>query len=342
MNLSRYINLWVICIVVLFIPQTSCTKRLANVFPLGKTYYNETRLYNDLKDIANNKSNYAGLHIIGTTAHDDKPIYALQIQTDLDRIPVLVIGQHHGDEVMGVEIAMGLAKQLTNPVDSIAVEQLLSKYSFWIIPTLNPEAYAIVTSGKNEWKRKNNTDTNRNKKLDILTDGVDLNRNYPTFWSLDQNLPESNFFYKGASPASEQEIQAILQLTETHKFKYAFCYHSSISGALNEKIFLPWQDKRDKSSKQDFIEMRKLALFYASHTPKDYVEGNYTVHPGNTSKLGNSRNHLYYTYGTFAYDIEVCGKSKSGIGIVHPIPAVKDSIVKKNVQAIIKTLQIGT
>ncbi len=331
-------SFWIAAIILICVPQLSCTKRLSNVYPLGKSYYNEARLWADMKQLAQSNPDSVALLTLGVTSKDNKPIYALQIQTDLERTPVLIVGQHHGDEVVGVEIAMELAKQLINGKNDADIRQLLSKYAFWIVPTLNPEAYAIVTSGKHEWKRKNNTDTNNNKKLDILTDGVDLNRNYPTFWKLDKPLPESNFFYKGASAASENETKAILELASMHQFKYAFFYHSSVSGSFNEKIFLPWQDKTKKAIQVDFTAMRNLAAVYASSIPKDYIPGNYSVHPGNTSKIGNSRNHFYYTYGTYAYDIEVCGKNKSGIGIVHPVPETKNMIARKNVQALISTL----
>jgi len=335
-------TLWIVSIIMLCFPQLSCTKRLANIYPLDKTYYNESSLQHEMQQLAKTNAGFVELQTIGYTAKEQKPLYALQIQTDLDRTPVLIVGQHHGDEVMGVEIAMALAKHLVNSKTDAKVRQLLETYSFWIIPTLNPEAYAIVASGKHEWKRKNNTDTNHNGKLDIKTDGVDLNRNYPTFWTLDTPQPGSSFFYKGTAPASENEILAITELADTHRFKYAFFYHSSVSGTLNEKIFLPWQDKKDKTIRADFVTMRELAEVYAAAVPKDYAPGNYIVHPGNTSKIGNSRNHFYYEYGTFAYDIEVCGANKSGIGIVHPTSETREKLVKKNVQAIINSLIFAT
>ena len=131
--MSHSAYLWIVCFILLCVPQLSCSKRLKNVFPLGKTYYNETTIYKDLKQIEQNKPDIAALHVIGTTLKESKPIYALQIQTDMNRIPVLIVGQHHGDEVVGVEIAMALAKQLVNYADSTQEKQLLDIYSFWII-----------------------------------------------------------------------------------------------------------------------------------------------------------------------------------------------------------------
>lgn len=333
-TLSRF---FLIIFVLLVTPRLASAKRIANIFPLPQSYSNEASIQKDLQQLSKENPETVKLHIIGKTAQENRTIYALQIQTDISRIPVLIVGQHHGDEVIGVEIAMLLAKQLCYS-QAPEINQLLDKYSFWIIPTLNPEGYNIVTSGKHEWKRKNNTDTNKNGKLDVKTDGVDLNRNYPTFWNLDKPLPESHLYYKGKAPASEKEVKAIIELASIHRFKYAFFYHSSVSGNLSEKIFLPWQNKRNKAISKDFKSMRELTEFYAANVPKDYKTGTYSVHAGNTSRLGNARNHFYYEYGTFAFDIEVCGKSIFGVGIVHPDAATKDKIVRKNMQAIIKTL----
>jgi hypothetical protein len=206
------------------------------------------------------------------------------------------------------------------------------------VPTLNPEAFTIVSSGRKEWKRKNNTDTNHNGRFNIRTDGVDLNRNYPIFWYDDRPQSVNSFYYKGTAPASENEIKAIIELASAQKFKLAFFYHSSVSGNLNEMIYLPWQDKKDESIRSDFRDMREIARTYASAVPRDYASGTYLVHIDNTSKLGNARNFFYYKYGTYAYDIEVCGKNNFGVGVVHPSAQMKYNIVQKNVQALLKTL----
>jgi len=325
---------------MLSLTQMSCARKIANVYPLDKSYYNDAKLKADLKELSRINPESFKLHTIGTTIAGENPIYALQIQTDIDRTPVLIIGQHHGDEVMGLEIAMAFAKYLSENPGDAKVRDLLDAYAFWIIPTLNPDGWKIVTSGKYEWKRKNNTDTNNNRKLDIKTDGVDLNRNYPTFWSLDKSLPEMSPFYKGIAPASEAETRAVMEIAELVSFKYVFSYHTSASGTYSEKIYLPWQDMKDKKTKDDFTAMRDIAKTYASAVPKDYAPGTYAVHPGNTSRIGNARNYFYYEWGTYSYDIEVCGANKLGVGTVHPAGTKRHEIVQKNLQALVRTLLI--
>ncbi|MFO7659711.1 MAG: M14 family metallopeptidase [Candidatus Cloacimonadaceae bacterium] len=313
--------------------------KIANVYPLPKSYYNEAKLNSQLKAWAKDNPHLVRLHTIGYSEADKKPIQALQIQSDLDREPVLLVGQVHGDEVLGVEFVMAFVRQLLTQPQDEKVRTVLSKYSLWIVPTLNPDAYHVVTSGKYKWKRKNNNDTNLNGKLNVKTDGVDLNRNFPTFWHLDNGQPQKGAYYKGIAPASESETKALLELAELIRFKYAFFYHSSVTGTYSEKIFIPWQDLRNQDIADDFVKMRELIETYAAMVPKDYLPGHYEVHPNNTSRVGNARNHFFYEWGTYAYDIETGGVTAKGKSIVHPPAAQRDKIVRKNLAALFHILQ---
>lgn len=338
MKSKDYVIIIILVLVWNLLPLNALPKRNANVYPLPKTYYTPKKLEAALSKWSQNYPQLVKLHSLGKSSAEKRPIYALQIQDGIDRIPVLIVGQHHGDEIMGVEVVMSFANKLINGRNNANVEQLLEHYSFWIVPTLNPDGWNTVTSGKYQWKRKNNKDTNKNNKFNPKTDGVDLNRNYPMFWEFDPIKPESNPNYKGTAPKSEAEIRAIIRLAELINFRYAFFYHSSITGALSERIFLPWEDTKNKSTKEDFVTMRKIAEIYAGVVQKDYQEGHYIVHTGATSKLGNSRNFFYYKHNTYAMDIEICGNNWQGIGIVHPNTEMKNKITNKNVQALQYTL----
>jgi hypothetical protein len=327
-----------IMVVMLTLAQVSCARKIANVYPLDRSYYRMERLIADMNAFQDSSGGYAKLQSIGDSNTGRNAIYALQIQTGVERIPVLIIGQHHGEEVLGVEIALDFARTLALEKDNPNVQSLLDKYAFWIVPTLNPDAWDIVTSGTFQWKRKNNADTDKDGRLVLNKDGVDLNRNYPIFWDEDLKSMPASPYYKGSAPASENEVKAIIELASKVDFRYAFFYHSSISGALAEQIYLPWQDKKDKSNLDDFKNMHKLAKMYAAKVHRDYVRGTYKVYSGVTSRVGNARNYFYHEAGVYAMDIEVGGNSKLGVGVIHPRADVRESIVRKNVQALISTL----
>jgi hypothetical protein len=338
MNDCRIFRRGMLLMIMLSLAGIAPALRITNVYPLDESYYRKDRLVADLTDLAENNSSFVKLHVIGTTKAGNNPLYALQFQTGTERLPVLIIGQHHGEEVLGLEIAMAFAKQLVSDVGTPEISELLNKYSFWIIPTLNPDAWEIVSAGIYQCKRKNSSDNSKNNRLNYATDGVDLNRNYPQFWAFETNYPENSPYYKGPFPASEIEIKAIIDLASRVDFRFVFSYHSSMTGTLAEKIYLPRQNKKDKTQLQDFREMQRLAHNYASSVPRDYDHGTYGVYKGITSRVGNARNYFYYVKHAYAFDIEVGGVNDLGMGIIQPREDMLETIVRKNIQALITTL----
>lgn len=111
--------------------------------------------------------------------------------------PLLFVGGVHGDEPEGVELATQLLLWL----------QKNNKDSFhpWIlIPCLNIDGYKL------------------NQRVNSR--GVDLNRNFPSpDWSPQTKAPR---YYPGDKPASEPEVQALVQLIEKYKPKVITHFHS--------------------------------------------------------------------------------------------------------------------
>ncbi|MEO8088232.1 MAG: M14 family zinc carboxypeptidase, partial [Bacteroidota bacterium] len=68
--------------------------------------------------------------------------------------------------------------------------------------------------------------------------GVDLNRNYDYNWGFDDtgSSPLSvDDTYRGASPASEPEVQAMVNFTNAHQFRLALNYHT-----YGNHMVVPW------------------------------------------------------------------------------------------------------
>lgn len=310
----------------------SCARNSANFYPLDSAY---TR-FDDLEQVLG-KSLLAGpdlteLRIIGFSGTEQLPIHALRIGRKDAPLKVLVIGQHHGDEVLGIEVALGIAAQLRDPKNK-QFPEILKQFQIWIIPTLNPEGWQAVSNGSYQWKRKNNRDTNGNGKLDLREDGVDLNRNYPVFWETDQLTAVSNPYYKGVSAGSEAEIKTIMEFAKAQRFELALFYHSSASGAFSEKLYLPWYDKKDKQMSARYEKVDELARFYASHVKKDYSKGHYEVQSGISSQMGNARNYFFHVLSTPAFLIEIGGINQSGISVIHPEAEMMRQIRDRQVSA---------
>jgi len=314
-----------------YLSLASCASAKGNMYPLASKYLRQDNLLAELSRIANLNPALAQLRIIGFSGNEKLPIYALEIGSKKASRNLLIIGQHHGDEVLGVNISATFAEELVQEYAiSEEYKQLLNTYRFWIIPSLNPEGFRLVSSGQFQFKRKNNSDTDGNKRLDLRTDGVDLNRNYPVFWDLDTDINVSSPFYKGREPVSENEIKAITALAQEKNFELAIFIHSSASGTFNEKIYLP---ARGNDSPL-YTQTKELAQTFASSLKKDYLKGTYTVHEGYVSEVGNARNFFYHRMGAMAFLVEIGGVNKNGKSIIHPDNKMLDKIVKKHVRSL--------
>ena len=321
-----------------------------NQYPLDTDYHNWQTLGDTLLHYHQVDRLISELEIVGYSNNNNLPIYALHVHRSNqvknkkkklwehhlseDVKKVLIIGQHHGEEPIGVEIAMAIIKELTTQEDA---EDLIRNYYFVIIPTINPEAFKIVNSGEYPLKRKNNRDTNNNGEFDLNTDGVDLNKNYPSNWEIAElNHPESPY-YKGPYPASEPEIQAVIKLAERFSFDYAFMYHSSANGNYPEIVFFPYNWGSEKS--KDWDEMKQIADQLTSNLPCFYTDRKYQVNTGETSKYGYARDFLYRNYNTFAFTIEVAPVTPTGLSHFLPKNSDLSIIVDNNKSALIKLLR---
>lgn len=272
--------------------------------------------------------------IIGFSGTENLPIYAIEIGKGERNI--LIIGQHHGEEVLGVALSIYFAKTLSYNYDKDKrIKEILNEYKLWIVPSINPEGWRIVSEGLLNSKRKNNRDTDKNGRLDLRTDGVDLNRNYPVFWDKDSDVNPLSAYYKGSEPASEAEVRTIIQFSRQKDFEYALFYHSSALGLLNERIFLPAVDKPDDK----YMNLQRLAELYAKKTPRDYAGGHYSLHMGPSSRVGNARNFFYHSLGVPAMLIEVGGINKAGISVIPPPARMLQKIQKRHLEALLCLLE---
>lgn len=312
----------------------ACAYKGVNTFPLDPAYPAFDTFLDDLNDISRINPGLVKHRIIGFTDTEELPLYAIELGKGPRNI--LIIGQHHGDEVLGVAVSLYQARSLAQDYGrSERVTRLLDEFTLWILPTINPEGWRLVSRGITKVKRKNNSDTDGNGRFDLRTDGVDLNRNYPIFWDRDGESRPISSYYKGPAPASESEVKSIMALGRRQDFELALFYHSSVSGALNETIFLPAVDEPTER----FLALQELAGLYAASVPRDYQKGTYILHTGNTSKVGNARNFFYHSLGVPAMLIEVGGVNKEGQSIIHPSQHMLKRIQKRHLEALFRTLE---
>ena len=114
-----------------------------------------------------------------------------------DQSPLLFVGGVHGDEPEGVRLAEDFLNWLDQNSD-------LHDHPWILIPCLNPDGHQI------------NQRTNAN--------GVDLNRNFPSKdWVRSE---KKDRYYSGPNPASEIEVQNLVQLIERVNPEAIIHFHS--------------------------------------------------------------------------------------------------------------------
>lgn len=321
-----------------------------NKYPLDTAYHSWTNLSDSLLHYHQADRLISDIEIIGKSSVENLPIYAIHIHKSekiknkklkiwehllaKDVKTVLIIGQHHGEEPIGVEISMAIIKELTQNKD---LQDLISSYYFVIIPTVNPEAFRIVNNGIYPLKRKNNRDTDQNGEFDVKTDGVDLNKNYPSNWEISALDEPHSPYYKGEKPASETEVQSIITLADRFSFDYAFLYHSSANGTYPEMVFFPYNWGSEKS--KDWDKMHNIAKMLVSELPCFYKDDIYHINLGETSKYGYARDFLYRQYKTLAFTIETSAITPSGLSHFFPNNEDLKLIVDKHKSALIHLLQ---
>ncbi|HET6953669.1 MAG TPA: M14 family zinc carboxypeptidase [Acidimicrobiales bacterium] len=183
------------------------------------------------------------LEVIGTTygtapeGGPDTPrdIVALKLTADANTVPdnsrpaVLFSATQHAREWISTEVDRRLLEWLVKMYreDRQEIVDLLGTTELWFVMVANPDGYQYTFDHDRLW-RKNLRD---NDGDDVITsaDGVDPNRNFPQNWNFDDEGSASitaDQTYRGPSPASEPETQAMIGLYDRVDFEFHVNYHS--------------------------------------------------------------------------------------------------------------------
>jgi hypothetical protein len=174
---------------------------------------------------------------------EGRDIWAMKISDNPDisegEPTVLFVAVHHAREPIGCSILLDLAWRLTeNYGDDPEITWLVDNREIWIVPIVNPDGYTYNEVNSDGMWRKNKRDNNGNGVFEEDYDGVDLNRNYSFMWGYDDfgSSPDpSSNIYRGPSPFSEPETQAIRDLSIEIEPDIVVDYHS-----YSNVLLFPW------------------------------------------------------------------------------------------------------
>jgi protein MpaA len=133
--------------------------------------------------------------VIGTSVQG-RPIRAVHRWTDGATRSTVVVGSIHGDERAGMRV-----------VRSLRTATLPAGVDLWLVRTLNPDGTAA--------DRRTNGH------------GVDLNRNFPTYWRL---AGAGTGTWSGPTAASEPETRAAMSFLRTVAPRTTLVFHQPLSG----------------------------------------------------------------------------------------------------------------
>ena len=272
-------------------------------------YYTFDEIEQNLDELYQDYPNLVAEKIsIGTTL-EGRNIWALKMSdnpnVDEDEAEVLYTALHHAREPMSY---MNLFYYMNWLVENYNSDQMatdiLDNRELWFVPAINADGLVYnqsIAPNGGGMQRKNGRET-----CNGTPDGVDLNRNYSFMWGLDDQGSSSNGCdetYRGTSPFSEPETQAIDNFISQHDFPIALNYHS-YSNLLIYPYGYSYTNPMDQEDIDIFVEIGQELV-----SENGYALGTGTelLYPVN----GEACDWMYGEHGIFAYTPEV-GSSNDG------------------------------
>jgi carboxypeptidase T len=272
-------------------------------------YLEPHEVVDELASLAQANPNHMRLETIGQS-HQGRPIVALIIERDAAqqdpkqdpyRPTIVFDGMHHAREVMTTEVVVSIAKAFSEALQGTAEDQELvhwaNTYRIVLAPQINPDGSALVHSGQPLWRKNAWQDSNK-------TVGVDLNRNYPSYWGACSGSSGrgSSDTYRGPSPASEPETRAFMDLVANYGPVATISYH-----AFSELIIFPYGCNEVNNPARDVFVSLAQAMNNSIRNDRGRTSA-YDI--GTAPELlynadGTDLDWQWDEHGVFAYTIEI-------------------------------------
>lgn len=215
-----------------------------------KEKYTYDDMSQDIQELASRYSGKMQVNTIGTT-HDGRSLYEIIVGNPGAKKHVLIHGGIHGREYMTPLLVMkqleyGLYFYDSGSFEGRSLADMFSQVALHFVPMVNPDGISISQNGMNGIRSGALQETVRQCYSNDISQGrtsmafdrylqywkangrgVDLNQNFPADWEqvTSSNLP-SYATYKGPSPVSEPESQALYNLVNSRSWAATISYHS--------------------------------------------------------------------------------------------------------------------
>lgn len=245
---------------------------------------------------------------IGTSL-EGRDIWAIKIsdnhEIEENEPQALYTGLHHAREPMSYMNLFYYMHWLgENYNTDILAEHIVNNRELWFIPAINPDGLVYnesIAPNGGGMQRKNTRDTCSETPI-----GVDLNRNYSYMWGYDNDgsSPDGcSETYRGNSPFSEPETQAVRDFVDQYDFKINFNYHS-----YSNLLIYPFGYEYDNQAPAEDIDI------YIEYGEDMVQYNNYTLGTGPDLLYpvnGEACDWMYGEKNIFSYTPEI-GSSNDG------------------------------
>ena len=206
----------------------------ANGFEVYRSWDEPGGIRDELYDLAARNPQLVKLEVLGRT-HQGRELIALKVTLGANEVPdgrrpaVLYSSNQHAREWISLEVNRRLLHHFVARwrANDHEIRRLLTRTELWFVISANPDGYQYTHDHERLW-RKNLRDNNDNGTTET-GDGVDPNRNFASKWGYDNegsSPDEADETYRGPSPGSEPETQAMQGLIDRVKPKFQSNLHS--------------------------------------------------------------------------------------------------------------------
>lgn len=219
--------------------KASCSiKRKVNklsVIDIKEQLYTYLEMQDDLRNLKEKYPDYFTYKVAGRS-YDGRNIYIICLGNKNAEKKILVQATIHGREYMNSAICMAQLEYYLNNWNAMydnkyTYGDLFNRTCVYMMPMLNPDGVTISQFGPNrikDRKLRNNLkameDISNYERWKSNARGVDINRNFSTFWSKTGSVGGS--FFSGMKPDSERETRIIKRIINKYNFDFIISYHS--------------------------------------------------------------------------------------------------------------------
>src|SRR3954454_16350348 len=257
---------------------------------------------NDMQALATNNPSLVAYKLAPNKTIEGRDVHYVEITNNVtaaDGKPVFYVqGAIHGNESAASEDSMEFAIDIVNQSKANAkVSALLDHVRVIVVPLVNPDGYAHTPSPR---RANCNSATPLTPPLTCPTStsqGVDMNRNYPTGWGSSVGVTIAQ---RGKGPGSEPEVQNTMSIIASHQTVALITAHT------NERaIFYPPFDLKAGDTPELNTGYKALAQAMLAATNNGYTNTRDSAHDYETS--GETNDWSYYATRGFGFTQELIG-----------------------------------